>query len=105
MFFFIGGIQPRIITLDERGRMCPACGLHQAKLVRTDHYLALFFIPLIPVKKGVPMLKCDRCGSVNTETGEAVFPAPSSGGKRCASCGSPLEKGFRFCPHCGKPVH
>jgi hypothetical protein len=27
MFFFIGGIQPKIIKLDDQLRMCSSCGL------------------------------------------------------------------------------
>ncbi len=52
MFFFIGGVQPKTITLDDSRRLCPACGLAQARLKRTDQYLSLFFIPLFPVKRG-----------------------------------------------------
>lgn len=103
MFFFIGGLQPRTIKLDERSRICPACGLYQAKLVRVDHYLSLFFIPLIPVKKGNPALRCDRCGHLAAETGEPVAPAGSTD-MICLSCGRTMEKSFRFCPNCGKPA-
>ncbi|SPF39937.1 hypothetical protein SBDP1_280015 [Syntrophobacter sp. SbD1] len=62
MFFLIGGVQPKSVTVDETPRICPGCGLAQARLKRVDHYLSLFFIPLFPVKKGDPVLICDRCG-------------------------------------------
>ena len=104
MFFFIGGLQPRTVRLDERSRMCTACGLYQAKLVRIDHYLSLFFIPLIPVKKGTPMVRCDRCGHLAAETGEPISQVGPSTGMICSHCGRPLEKSFRFCPDCGKPA-
>ena len=104
MFFFIGGIQPKTVTLDERGRMCPACGLYQAKLIRVDHFLSLFFIPLIRVRKGEPVIRCERCGSVTKESGEPLFTAGPSGVRTCRFCGKPLQKGFRYCPHCGNPA-
>jgi ribosomal protein L32 len=96
MFFFIGGIQPKTVTVEERSRMCPSCGLYQARLIRVDHYLSLFFIPLIRVKKGEPVLRCDRCANVVRQAGQ--------GASVCPSCGGSLESNFSFCPHCGKPV-
>lgn len=104
MFFFIGGVQPRTVTLDEQKRMCDSCGLHQARLVRVDHYLSLFFIPLFPVKKGQPVVLCDRCGQVAGETGGALYGSSPAGNAFCPACGGPVEKTFRFCPSCGKPV-
>ena len=62
MFFLIGGVQPKTVTLDEVPGICAACGLAQARLKRVDHYLSLFFIPLFAVKKGDPVLICDRVG-------------------------------------------
>ena len=64
MFFFIGGIQPRTVRLEKKMKFCPSCGRHELFLKRTDHYLSLFFIPVFPVKKGVPFLTCENCGSV-----------------------------------------
>ncbi len=104
MFIFIGGIQPKTVVLDEKPRMCTACGLYQAKLIRVDHYLALFFIPLIRVKKGEPMVRCSRCGNVSKDTGKPVLPARLSKTLTCPFCGRRLEKDFKFCPNCGKPV-
>jgi len=101
MFFFIGGVQPRTVTLDETPRLCPACGLAQARLKRIDHYLSLFFIPLIPVKRGTPVLACDRCGTMFSS--EALLGADrrKADAGKCLRCGYALEPGFRYCPHCG----
>jgi uncharacterized protein with PIN domain len=104
LFIFIGGIQPKTVTLDENPRRCPACGLYQARLVRVDHYLALFFIPLIRVKKGEPVIQCNRCGNVTKETVATVTPIGFSKTMICPSCGRRLEKEFKYCPYCGKPV-
>ena len=101
MFFFIGGVQPKTVPLDASPRLCPVCGLAQARLKRMDHYLSLFFIPLFPVKRGEPVLICDRCGAMShpDRTLEAV--APVLEGNRCSHCGFSLESNFRYCPQCG----
>lgn len=96
--FLIAGISPKVKTLETAPRICPSCGLAQAYLKRVDHYLSLFFIPIIPVKKGEPMLICDRCQATGynrpVSTPEPVF--------RCRQCGRTLEKEFAFCPYCGE---
>lgn len=100
MFFLIGGVQPKTITLNETATICPACGLNQAKLKRVDHYLSLFFIPLFPVKKGVPVLICNRCRAVASPGRSSAAPGPER--DRCAECGHPVSPGFQYCPGCGK---
>lgn len=106
MFFLIGGIQPRTTTVDDTPRLCSHCGLAQARLKRIDHYLSLFFIPLFPVKRGEPVVICDRCGAVSPpEHPMGRHPlAGGSGRDRCARCGAPVEADFRYCPHCGAPT-
>ncbi|NLI33488.1 MAG: zinc ribbon domain-containing protein [Deltaproteobacteria bacterium] len=107
MFFLIGGIQPRTVTLDDAKRLCASCGLAQARLKRIDHYLSLFFIPLILIKRGQPLLMCERCGFVSSPEGPGERPLPISrtelDKKNCQKCGSPMESSFRYCPHCGAP--
>jgi ssDNA-binding Zn-finger/Zn-ribbon topoisomerase 1 len=105
MFFFIGGIQPKTVIIEETPRLCPSCGLAEARLKRIDHYLSLFFIPLFPVKRGQPMLICDRCGSV-ADPRQAVARqtgAPASA-VQCPNCGRPTEPSFNYCPRCGSRV-
>lgn len=105
MFFFIGGIQPREITIDSNPGRCPSCGLHQARCIRVDHYISLFFIPLIPVKKGTPFIKCDRCGALSDPSAEApLFTENSITGRKCAHCGRALGPDFKYCPFCGKAL-
>ena len=104
MFFFIGGVQPRTVTLDETPRLCPSCGLAQARLKRIDHYLSFFFIPLIPVKRGTPMLACERCGAASPPDAPIGNHRPVADIGRCLRCGAPLQPGFRFCPQCGGRV-
>jgi len=105
MFFFVGGVQPKTVTLDENPRLCPACGLAQAKIKRIDHYLTLFFIPLFRVKKGEPLLMCERCGFV-APPDRAEEIANFSVGTRleCPKCGMILEPSFNYCPRCGTKV-
>jgi len=104
MFFIIAGIQPKTITLDDRPRMCHSCGLYQARLIRINHYLSVFFIPVFRVKKGESFLECRSCGAVSSESGE-IWPGTRTGDSRlCPHCKKTLERGFRFCPYCGKEV-
>lgn len=104
MFFVIGGVQPRTTTLDDTPRLCPACGLAQGRLKRVDHYLSLFFIPLFPVKRGEPVVICDRCGVVSTPE-EGFRPTPAALDRSgCSQCGYPLAPSFAYCPQCGQPV-
>lgn len=100
-FFLVAGVQPRVTVLDERPVRCPRCGLHQARRQRVDHYLSLFFIPLIRVKTGEPMLVCDRCERPVAEPGGAPAGGGAAHPASCRRCGGPLEPGFRFCPRCG----
>ncbi|MFO7459846.1 MAG: zinc ribbon domain-containing protein [Desulfatiglandales bacterium] len=102
MFFFIAGIQPKTLDLEDQSRMCPACGLYQARLRRVDHYLSLFFVPLFRVKKGHPLVECRSCGGVFTESGQPSFALLSGKTARCPSCGGTLDPAFRYCPSCGK---
>ncbi len=108
MFFLIGGISPKEVILDERPRLCPICGLAQARYRRIDHYLNLFFIPLFPVKKGAPFLMCDRCERAVEEMGPEYRDAAEGRGptydRTCDRCGRELESDFRHCPSCGARV-
>ena len=107
MFFFIGGVQPRTVIVDETPRLCPQCGLAQARLKRIDQYLSLFFIPIIPIKRGPVLLVCDRCEQafdpempfLPSERG-----ANAPGSRLCHSCGQALQPSFTYCPYCGSRV-
>jgi len=105
MFFFIGGVQPKTVTLDDASRLCPACGLAQARLKRVDYYLSLFFIPLFPVKRGQPVLICDRCGAVAStqEPHQRQFSLPTED-NRCRQCGAAIDPSFHYCPQCGSRI-
>jgi len=98
---FIAGVTPKTKTLDPTPRLCPSCGLAQAYLKRVDHYLSLFFIPVMRVKKGDPVLVCQRCESVgfNAPTQEPRSRAVPA--VLCQQCGRSLERDFKYCPFCG----
>ena len=91
-------MQPRKVKLDQAPRRCPACGREGARLVRLDHYFSLFFIPLLPVKRGEPYLECPHCGPLQGRAPGRAAPRPS----RCPTCGRPLQPDFDFCPGCGR---
>ncbi len=103
MCFFIAGVQPKTRTLSDSPGRCPRCGLHQADTRQVDHYISLFFIPLIRVKKGTPFLYCHRCRQpVGGGDGQPVPPPTGSGNRVCGQCGGSLEGHFKYCPHCGQ---
>jgi predicted RNA-binding Zn-ribbon protein involved in translation (DUF1610 family) len=106
-FFFIGGVQPKTVTLDDTPRLCPNCGLTQARLKRIDHYISLFFIPIVRIKKGEPLLICDRCGFTAPEdqayrAAEVLRRTPEP--LRCPPCNTLLDPSFRYCPQCGRKI-
>ncbi len=102
--FIIAGVTPKTTILDDTPRLCPVCGLAQAKYQRIDHYFSLFFIPLFRVKTGQPFLMCNRCERpVDPVERERTAPeAKSLPPKLCRDCGRALETDFKFCPYCGK---
>jgi len=104
MCFVIAGVQPKTRTLDETPRRCPRCGLHQARTQQVDHYLSLFFIPLIRIKQGEPFLYCQRCHQPVNSSDMGTGPPPSDGPQKpmCRQCGRTLASDFRYCPHCGQ---
>lgn len=97
MCFFIAGIQPRRRTMDHTPRRCPHCGLHQAYEERIDHYISLFFIPLIPIKRGEPFLYCRRC---LLPVDRGTFGVGE--GSACTRCGRTVKAEFNYCPYCGQ---
>ncbi|KIX13487.1 zinc ribbon domain-containing protein [Dethiosulfatarculus sandiegensis] len=105
VFIFIGGVQPKKTKLDDNPRTCPVCGLPSARLKRLDNYLSLFFIPVIPLKKGDVFLECERCGGVFSPDGERLGARPGQGGlPKCPNCGTSLQNEFEYCPKCGRKV-
>ena len=104
-------MQPKRVKLDDQVRLCPACGARAARLVRVDNYLSLFFIPLIPLKRGAEMLQCESCGALSDpHLLNQARPQPSAAQRltqapaRCPRCGQGLEKQFIYCPNCGQKV-
>ena len=104
MFFLIGGVQPKTVTLDEAPGICSACGLAQVRLKRVDYYLSLFFIPLFPVKKGDPVLICDRCGVISSPEGISRGSVQEASRDGCPQCGYPVDRNFHYCPSCGRRI-
>ena len=103
--FIIAGISPKVKLLEDTPRICPACGLAQAHLKRVDHYLSLFFIPILRVKKGDPFIMCDRCEAVAPESDLYSGPLPGPPAVQCQNCGRTLNRDFAYCPYCGAKVH
>jgi len=102
--FIIAGISPKETVIDANPRICPSCGLAQAYLKRSDSYFSLFFIPLFRVRKGEPFIMCDRCKTVGSEQAAPFRTWKGPGPNRCKSCGKTIDKGFVYCPYCGRQV-
>ena len=104
MFFFIGGVSPRTITLNRQARICSNCGHLTLFLKRTDHYFSLFLVPLFPVKRGEPFLSCEGCGANFDEHGEPRFQHQPSRERTCRHCARPVGSDFIYCPYCGNLI-
>jgi rRNA maturation endonuclease Nob1 len=104
MFLFIAGLQPRTIVLDKNQQVCPSCGCYQAVKKRTDYYLSLFFLPIIPVKRGIPYLYCANCDDHYIDSEIDPDHSKSRLKTRCVQCGRHLEPEFIVCPYCGKEI-
>jgi zinc ribbon protein len=102
VFFLIGGVQPRTVRARQPVLVCPECGKTGLRRQRVDMVLSLFFIPLFPVRKGTPRMVCDVCGTVFDLSGKREHSAP--GGRKCPSCGRPVQSDFSFCPSCGRSL-
>lgn len=101
--FLIAGVQPKTRRLDENPQRCPVCGLVQAYPTRVDHYLSLFFIPLIRVKQGDSFLLCERCQRPIEDVGAPPEKTPPSGTVTvCVACKRTFDGSFNYCPHCGQ---
>lgn len=97
---FIAGVQSKKRKLSSESRICPACHHHEMEQIRVDHYIALFFIPLFPVKRGHPFWKCTKCDAVI----EGDQYADTKSKEKCPFCSGVIRKNYTFCPHCGRSL-
>ena len=101
--FLIAGVQPKTRRIDANPRRCPSCGLTTAYTTRVDHYLSLFFIPLIKVKQGEPFLLCEGCRrQVSSDQRYGFQEKASSTTAVCVACGESFDGAYNYCPYCGQ---
>ncbi len=100
MFFFIGGVQPRTVRVEKQARSCPSCAHHEVYTKRVNLYIAIFFIPIIRIKKGPPFTVCENCDALL----EGVGTVDRQWGQVCGTCGKFVDDGFSYCPYCGKGI-
>ena len=86
--FLIAGISPKVKYIDHTPRRCPVCGLHRAYYKRIDHYISLFFIPIIKVKTGDPVFMCEGCERAVNEFQNDTFENGQP--LKCGNCGSSI---------------
>jgi hypothetical protein len=119
MFFFVGGVTPRVAATPLPARTCPGCGRAGGlEERRVDHRLSLFLLPAITVHRGRPFLACGGCGwsalgaagvgkgvgGGESEEGGGATGAGGEGRRRleaCPHCGTALQEAWSFCPFCG----
>ena len=99
---FIAGVGPRKKRLESQPRICMNCGLGQAYLTRIDNYFSLFFIPILRIRKGEPLVLCERCGHASDERGKVFTTGADLQAPRCLSCGEALKEDYPYCPYCGE---
>ena len=104
MFFIIAGISPKTKRLEDFPRRCSVCGMQKAYMTRIDHYLNVFFIPVMRVKKGEPFTICEQCQATKYDFKRYQSPDQEEAGLLCKFCGNPVHKGFFYCPNCGKKL-
>ncbi|MDJ0915326.1 MAG: zinc ribbon domain-containing protein [Desulfobacterales bacterium] len=100
--FLIAGISPKIKQLDSNPQQCSVCGQTRAYTRRVDHYLSLFFIPVLRVKKGETFVMCNACAQQTHGSAGESDRGRETTADRCQSCGGRLATNFKYCPHCGK---
>jgi len=104
MFFFIAGISPKTRIIEDYPRQCTVCGMQQAYKTRIDHYLNIFFIPVVRVKKGEPFTICNQCQITENRFEYRQSPNEEKTRLLCKFCGKPVSRGFFYCPYCGKKL-
>jgi uncharacterized CHY-type Zn-finger protein len=101
--FLIAGVQPKTKRISENPQPCPACGLTRAYMTRIDHYISLFFIPLIRVKQGEEFLLCDSCRQQEGHfTSDRPTEDEASATAVCVACKRSFNGSYRYCPFCGQ---
>jgi len=102
--FFIAGVQPRTVRIEKHTQPCSSCEHFDVYLKRVDHYISLFFIPLIRIKRGVPFLVCENCGIQQDQQGSTFGWAETGKPQKCGYCGRSVEPDFSYCPYCGRSL-
>lgn len=122
MFFIFGTGQKEKNLEFHQTKICNTCGrFGSLDVFMVYSYLHLFFIPLFRWgKKYYARSGC--CGTLyalNSEVGQQIARGEavtiqdsdltplnqhSNTSYPCPSCGFSVEKGFTYCPKCGKPL-
>jgi hypothetical protein len=67
--------------------------------------MSLFFLPILPVKKGDEFTVCENCGLLNGDTNGGGSQPVAEESNRCSRCSTILEQNFVFCPYCGRRLN
>ncbi len=103
---FIGGYQPKTVRLAKAVQACPDCAQSEVYQKRIDHYISLFFFPVLRMKKGSPFTAFENCGAHFQDKdirsgGVTAGDTGTSIENHCPACRVVLEAHFAYCPQCG----
>jgi len=83
-------------------RSCPTCGKETFHtLERRKDWFTLFFVPVVPVGRGLGVTRCNLCGQEGLEGGNhAAMSHVQAGTKTCPDCAELIKLEARICRYC-----
>lgn len=124
MFFFLGGLtQKRVLfprlpkeLLSKNSnadrllfRCIPCQRMTKPIAIRFDQWISIFFIPLVRVQTGTPLLACSLCQTPylnHPDFTDKWRDSTDKIGNVCIECGyDGIEKSFKYCPECGTHIN
>ncbi|WP_319200178.1 zinc ribbon domain-containing protein [uncultured Ilyobacter sp.] len=115
--FFIGvfGINNRSKKIKEVSFKCTGCLNKRGELVENSNVFEFFFIPIFKFSKKY-ILTCTKCGSMyrlNDSSVKKIIETEKVAYEdieeviyenRICECGEKIEKGYEYCPKCGRKL-